>query len=119
MHTPNIDIEGDFLTGYFASIGDFSFLGGGNALVNNFISDLRDNIEFDPDDDDEEEEDDMEETSDSTGSGEESSDGGRGFNIRRFLRNVVSRFEDAAVEQFSQQSTEVGQCIRQVVEVRS
>ena len=104
-HLNYIVLEGNFLTRYFASIGDFSLLGGGSDLINEFISDFRDNLEFDPDDDDEDEEEDSEEETDG------------GFNIRGFLRNVVSQLEDRAVQQFAQQSAELGQCIRQVVEV--
>ena len=82
------DVEGDFVTNYARSIGDFSFLRGGSDFVNNLVSDLRANIEFN----------------------------GR-FNIQRFLRNMVSRLEDVAVDDLSQQSAELEQCIRQVFEV--
>ena len=97
------DLEGDFLTSYFASIGNFGLLSGANELVNEFIANLRDNLEFNPRDNDDDEE------------NEEEPDGG--FNIRGFLNNVLSRLEERVVEQFAQQSVELGQCIRQVVEV--
>ena len=104
LHTLKLDVEGDFVTGYADSIGDFSFLRGGSDFVNTFVSNLRANIEFDPSNEDED--------------GEDQGTNG-GFNIRRFLRNMVSRFEDTAVEEFSQQSAELEQCIRQVIEVSS
>jgi hypothetical protein len=107
-------LEGNFLTRYFASIGDFSILGGGNEFVSEFISDLRDNLEFDPRDDDDDM-DDMDEEDTSSDDDEESTTGG-GFNIRGFLRNITSQLEDTAIRRLTQ-SVQTGQCIRQVVEV--
>ena len=98
-------LEGDFLTSYFASLGDFSFLGGFGDLVRDLTSELRDHIDFNPRDDSDEEETAEEDTDED------------GFNVRRFLEGVVSRFEDTAIQQFAQQSAELGQCIRRVVEV--
>ena len=81
-------------------------------LMSEFVSELLDNIEFDPEDDDEE--DDGEEDSDSDG--EEDTDV-NGFNVADFLRGLVDRYEDAAVEQFARGSAETAQCIRTVIEV--
>ena len=108
MYHAHIVLEGDFLTRYFASIGDFSIFGGGRDFVNEFISDLRDNLEFDPRDDDDGDED----------SGNEKSTTGRGFNIRGFLRNITAQLEDRAIQRLAQ-SVQTGQCIRRVVEVKS
>ena len=108
MHIhPHTVLEGDFLTRYFASIGDFSLFGGGNDFVSGLISNLRDNLEFDPRDGDED---------DDNNDDEETTDGG--FNIRGFLRNVTSQLEDRAIQRLTQ-SAEIGQCIRRVVEVIS
>ena len=109
---PHTVLEGDFLTRYFASIGDFGILGGGSDFVSEFVSDLRDNLEFDPRDDDD---DDMDEEDDSDDDDEESTTGG-GFNIRGFLRNITSQLEDRAIQRLTQ-SAQTGQCIRRVVEV--
>ena len=103
-------LEGDFLTRYFASIGDFSLFGSDSDFTSEFISDLRDNLEFNPRDDDDDDEGDEDSDSDN----EETTDGG--FNIRGFLRNVTSRLEDRAIERITQ-SAQTAQCIRRVVEV--
>jgi hypothetical protein len=106
-------LEGDFLTRYFSSVFDFSIFGSdGSDLVNEFISDLRDNLEFNPrDDDDDDNEGDEDDDND-----EESTTGG-GFSIRGFLRNITSQLEDTAIRRLTQ-SVQTGQCIRQVVEVK-
>ena len=111
LHTT--DLERDFVTRYFISIGDFDFLNNSSDLIEEFTSDLRDHIEFDPEDDDD---DDDDEDDDSDSDGEEDTDAD-GFNVGRFLEAILSKFEEAAVEQFAQQSDETGQCIRQVIEV--
>ena len=87
-------------------------MGGGSGFVNEFISDLRDNLEFDPRDDDD---DGMDEEDTSADDDEESTTGG-GFNIRGFLRNITSQLEDRAIQRLTQ-SVQTGQCIRRVVEV--
>ena len=86
-------------------------MGGGNDFVSEFISDLRDNLEFDPRDDD------MDEEDTSADDDEESTTDG-GFNIRGFLRNITSQLEDRAIQRLTQ-SVQTGQCIRRVVEVKS
>ena len=107
-------LAGDFLDRDFSSIFDLSLFGSdGNDLVREFISDLQDNLEFDPRDDD----DDMDEEDDSADDDEESTTDG-GFNIRGFLRNITLQLEDRAIQALTQ-SVQTGQCIRQVVEVKS
>ena len=89
-------------------------MGGGSGFVSEFVSDFRDNLEFDPRDDDD---DDMDEEDDSDDDDEESTTGG-GFNIRGFLRNITLQLEDRAIQALAR-SAQAGQCIRQVVEVKS
>ena len=104
------DFEGDFLTGYFTSIGDIGFLRRSNRLIREFITELRSHIDFQPGDDTDDKDDD-----------DRSRDRSRDrFNVRSFLSNVVLDIEDAAVEQFAGQLNEsdpLVQCIRQVIEV--
>ena len=88
-------------------------MGGGSGFVSEFVSDFRDNLEFDPRDDDD---DDMEED-DSDDDDEESTTGG-GFNIRGFLRNITLQLEDRAIQTLAR-SAQAGECIRRVVEVIS
>ena len=105
------DFEGDFLTGYFASIGDIGFLRRSNRLIREFIADLRSHIDFQPGDDDED---------DDFLSRARDRDNTNRFNVRRFLSEVVLDIEDEAVEQFAGQLNEsdpLVQCIRQVIEV--
>lgn len=107
------DFEGDFLTGYFASIGDIGFLRRSNRLIREFIADLRSNIDFRPgDDEDDDDRDFLSRARDR--------DNTNRFSIRRFLGEVVLDIEDEAVEQFAgrlNESDPLVQCIRQVIEV--
>ena len=104
-------LAGDFLARYFSSIIDFSLFGSdGEDLINEFISDLRDNLVFDPDDDDDDEGDEDDDDEESMTDG--------GFNIQGFLRNITLLLEDRAIQTLTQ-SVETGQCIRQVIEVKS
>lgn len=83
-----------------------------SELINEFGSTLRNNLEFDPEEDDDDED-------NMTGpDGEEDTDID-GFNVARFLRRMVKRFEDFAIEQLTRSSvdSERGQCIRRVIEV--
>ena len=108
------DFEGEFLTGYFASIGDIGFLRRSNRLIREFIADLRNHIDFQPgDDDDDRDDDDFLSRARDRGNIDK-------FDVRRFLGNVVLDIEDAAVEEFAGQLNEsdpLVQCIRQVIEV--
>ena len=108
-------LEEDFVTRYFLSLGDLTFLNNSSELIDEFGSTLRDNLEFDPEDDDDDD-DDEEDTTDVDGEEDTDVDG---FNVARFLRKMVTRFEDFAIEQFAQNSvnSERGQCIRRVIEV--
>ena len=80
-------------------------------MIREFTADLLAHIEFNPESDDE---DDGEEETDEDGLEDTDVDG---FNVRRFLEDLVSRLEDAAVEQFARDNAERGQCIRQFIEV--
>ena len=112
MYTHTV-LEGDFLTQYFSSIIDFSPFGSdANDLINEFISDLRDNLVFNPRDDD-----DDDDEGDEDGDIDEESTTGGGFSIRGFLRNITSQLEDRAIQGLTQSVQNV-QCIRQVVEVK-
>ena len=114
MYTHTV-LEGDFLTQYFSSIIDFSPFGSdANDLINEFISDLRDNLVFNPRDDDDDDDDDE---GDEDGDIDEESTTGGGFSIRGFLRNITSQLEDRAIQGLTQSVQNV-QCIRQVVEVK-
>ena len=110
------DFEGDFLSGYFASIGDIGFLRRSNRLIREFIADLRSHIDFRPgDDDDDRDDDDF-----LSRARDRDRDNTNRFDVRRFLGNVVLDIEDAAVEEFAGQLNEsdpLVQCIRQVIEV--
>lgn len=87
-------------------------LNNGSDLIDEFRSTLRNKLEFDPDDDDDD--DDGE-----TDPDREADTDRDGFNVARFLREMVTRFENTAIEQFAQRSVERGQCIRRVIEVSS
>lgn len=100
-------IQGQFLLGYFNSIGSLDFLGSGNGLshISNLITDLRNNINFIPGDD-------MVSTSGSQSSTQ-------AFNLRMFLENVLSRIDNATVHAIARHSknNNVSQCIGQVIKV--
>ena len=113
MHTHAV-LEGDFLTQYVTSIIDFSLVG--VDLLNDFISDLRDNLVFDPRDDDDDGEEDNEGDEDTDGDDDEESTTGGGFSIRGFLRNITLQVENRAIQRLTE-SAQIAQCIRRVVEV--
>lgn len=92
------DINGDFLTGYFRSIGKLDFVGGANGVVEKFLSDLRKIIDFPSNDDLQTK---------------------NGSNIQQFLDQFLMYIENAAVQTLTGQTNQnnVSQCIRQVIEV--
>ena len=107
-------LESDFVNRYFLSLGDLTFLNNRSDLIDEFSSTLRNNLEFDPEEIDEDDEEDMTDPDE-----EEDTTDVDGFNVARFLRRMVTRFEKFAIEQLAQSSvnSERGQCIRRVIEV--
>ena len=98
-------IDGDFLTRYVASIGNFGAGRGGNGITNNFLSTIRSRIDFMPGDDDDDE------------MGQNSTSG-PGLNVRGLLGDLISSIAGAAGQQFAGQGNAGGRaCIRRVIEV--
>ena len=83
-------------------------------MIREFSDDLLEHIEFNPESDDDDDDDDDEEDTDDDGLEDTDVDG---FNVGRFLQALVSRLEDAAVDQLAGDNAETGQCIRQFIAV--
>lgn len=107
-------VQGDFLTSYIASLGNFGFLNRGDGrrsgignVVNNLLSTLRNRIDFNPGDDD-----------DIVMPTQGNQNGNGGFSVRGLLGNLVSSIATATAEQFAGPGNAAGrQCIRQIVVV--
>ena len=115
-------MEGDFLTAYFASLGNLNrFLRGGNTIFNGLLANLRARIDFVPGDDEDEEMATMATDSVTATAVATAGAGGRGgrggFNVRRLLGDAVSSVTAATVQQYARQSNAAALCIRQVIEV--
>ena len=113
-------MEGDFLTAYFASLGNLNrFLNGGNTLFNGLLANLRARIDFVPGDEEDEEMATVATVS-VTGAGPRANSPrgkANGFSVRRLLEDAVSSVVSATIRQYSRQSNETALCIREVIEV--
>ena len=108
-------LEGDFLSGYLASFGNFGFLNGADGVLMGLANNLRNRLEFVPggiSSSSEEEESSMSRT------GDVNATDGSGFNPVQFIADVSNAIENLAANQLAGGvANEGAMCIRQVIEV--
>ena len=107
-------LEGDFLAGYFRSFGNVGFLRGARGLLDGFVDNLRNQLDYVPGGSSVDEEE-----SSMTATGNANVTDGSGFNAFQFINDVMNALENLAANELGGgQANEAATCIRQVIEVQ-